>query len=372
MKIIQIINSLGTGGAEKLLLDTIPKYNAAGITMDLLVLWDNQHPFLAKLIAQNICKVYVLNSSTNVKDVYAIKNIKGIKEVIAAYDIAHVHLFPAQYFVPLANRLLHNKLPLIFTEHNTSNRRIAKSWLRPIERYCYKRYQQLICISENIKDIYQKYLGFDDSYYKVIPNGVDLQAIQSAPSIVKQQIVAGLQEQDVVLLQVAAFRPQKDQATAIKAMQHLPNHYKLLLAGDGSTRPAMELLVKELKLEQRVFFLGQRMDVHSLLKSVDVVIMSTHYEGVSLACIEAMASGRPFVASDVPGVREMVVGVGALFPLGDDQKLATIIQEIISDPPYQQSIIKACQERAQAYDINNMIQQHIQLYQEVYETNKGY
>ena len=75
MKILQVINSLGTGGAEKLLLETIPLYRKAGVQMDILLLWNNNHQFTENLIRMNICKVYILNQSKNLKDVYNPINI---------------------------------------------------------------------------------------------------------------------------------------------------------------------------------------------------------------------------------------------------------------------------------------------------------
>lgn len=372
MKIVQIINSLGTGGAEKLLIDTIPKYIDAGITVDLLVLWDNDHLFLQQLKAMNICTIHVLNTSQDIKDVYKLQNIIKLKKLLQGYDIAHVHLFPAQYFVPLAKMLGNLKIPLLFTEHSTSNRRIRKTWMRPLERFIYKKYEKLICISPEIKTIYQSYLRVADDYFEIIANGVDIQAIHNAKSIAKEEIAPGIQERDTLLMQVAAFRAEKDQATLVRAMQYLPAPFKLIFVGDGVTRTATEQLAITLGLEKRVFFLGQRMDVQSLLKSVDIVVMSTMYEGVSLSCIEAMASGKPFIASDVKGVHEMVQGAGLLFPQGDAEALARQINHVVQDAALAAQTVEACQLRANEYGIEQMIEKHIELYNRVYGKNKNY
>ncbi|WP_052258684.1 hypothetical protein [Sphingobacterium sp. T2] len=75
MKVLQVINSLGTGGAEKLILDTVPKYREKGLQVDVLLLWDNNFEFTKKLKESNCCAIYTLSKSENYKDIYSIKHI---------------------------------------------------------------------------------------------------------------------------------------------------------------------------------------------------------------------------------------------------------------------------------------------------------
>ena len=103
-------------------------------------------------------------------------------------------------------------------------------------------------------------------------------------------------------------------------------------------------------------------DVPELLKAVEVVVMSSHYEGLSLSNIEGMASGNPFVASDVDGLREITDGYGELFPHEDDKALADIILKLSTDKEYRQSVIEKCQKRAEQYDINIMAQNYNNVY----------
>lgn len=367
MKVLQIINSLGTGGAEKLLLDTIPMYRAQGIEMDILLLWNNNHQFTTSLIKSNVCKVFILSESENVRDIYKPQHINSIAHILRNYDIAHVHLFPSQYFTALAKKLIKSNSKLIFTEHNTTNSRIAKTYFKPIEKWVYRRYDRLVCISDEIHQIFKDYLKFDSKYYSVIKNGVNLKAINNAAVISKQQIHHQLKEQDFLLTQISAFRPQKDQQTLIKALTHLPYNVKLALVGDGVTRAECEALVESLNLQDRVFFLGQRMDVPSLIVSSDIVVLSSHYEGLSLASIEGLASGKPFLASDVPGLRDIVNGAGLLFTEGDDKALADHVIRLMNDPDYKAEVVNRCMNRAAQYDIQHMIDAHIALYHEVYE-----
>lgn len=366
MRILQIINSLGTGGAEKLLLETIPLYRKRSIEMDVLVFWNNNHQFITALKALNCCEIIVLKESENYKDIYSPSHIWKLRKYLKEYDIAHVHLFPAQYFTVLANISIRNRCKLIFTEHNTTNRRIQKSYFQSIERFVYSKYEKLVCISNEIQEIYKKYLPVLEDRSVVIHNGVNLEVIAKADPIIESDLHQNIKKTDTLLLQVSAFRLQKDQKTLIEAMSLLPNDVVLLLVGDGETREECERLVLELSLNDRVFFLGQRMDIPQLLKTVDIVVLSSKYEGLSLSSIEGMASGRPFIASNVPGLSEIVGRAGILFETGNAQELATRIQELLRDKSLYNDTVKACQVRASQYDIQNMIQKHIELYQEVY------
>lgn len=368
MKVLQIINSLNTGGAEKLLLETIPLYVERGIKMDILLLWDNHCMFTKKLKALDCCEVYIINKNRSAKYIYNPLNIFKIASIIKNYDLAHVHLFPAQYFTVFANIIIGSKCKLIFTEHNTSNRRINNKIFKTIEKYIYGKYSKLVCISEKIKNIYQKYLKLKENKIAMINNGVYLEGIYNAIPLEKNQLNSLIKEDDVLIVQVSAFRPQKDQKTLIRALKMLEDKFKLLLIGDGVLINEHKSLVEELGLNDRVFFLGQRNDVNRILKSADIIVLSSFYEGLSLSSIEGLASGKPFVASNVPGLMEVVKNYGVLFERGDIKKLAEILRELTEDKAMNEKISKACQERAKQFDIKLMLDEHINLYKEVYES----
>ena len=361
MKILHIINSLATGGAEKLLLETLPLYNSKGIAADLLVLNGTSHPFLTKLQSLKCCTIFSLGTSSVYNPLHIFKIIPYLKK----YDIVHVHLFPAQYWVVLAKLISFSNIKLIFTEHNTSNRRLENPVFRFIDRYIYRFYTAIIGITPEIKTLLLKHTGLPATTFSVIENGVNLSIIKNGTALQKSEINAALKEADKIIIQVAAFREQKDQKTLIKAMLLLPEFCKLILVGVGPLKVECETLVAELGLQNRVLFLGARMDVPELLKMADIVVLSSKYEGLSLSSIEGMASGNPFVASDVPGLTEIVKGAGILFAQGDETLLAKEISALINDPEYYKKVVSACQQRAADYDINKMVAQHLKLYQDV-------
>ena len=129
----------------------------------------------------------------------------------------------------------------------------------------------------------------------VIENGIDLSTYSAAAS----GTPAASNETDILM--VAAFRPQKDHLTALRALPLLPSETTLSFAGEGSTRLQIEAEVRRLGLEKRVRFLGPVSNVAERLQAAGIALLSTHYEGLSLSSIEAMASGTPLVAADGSG-----------------------------------------------------------------------
>ena len=164
---------------------------------------------------------------------------------------------------------------------------------------------------------------------------------------------------------IAGFRHQKDQDTLIRAMAQLPGNYSLQLVGDGPRRGELENLIAKLQLGDRVKLLGIRTDIPDILAHSDVVVLSSHWEGLSLSSIEGMASGRPFVASDVDGLREIVKGYGILFPHQDCRALASAIRQLCENPEEYRRVAERCQARAKQYDISLMAKKYNEVYQEI-------
>jgi len=170
----------------------------------------------------------------------------------------------------------------------------------------------------------------------------------------------------IIIIQVSGFREEKDQATVIRAMQYLPENTQLFLVGDGTTRSRCEQLVKELDLSGKVLFLGIRTDVPELLKSSDIVVVSSHWEGFGLTAVEGMAAGKPVIASNVPGLNNVVNGAGLLFTHEDEKDLAEKIKSLIDNVDFYNKIVDNCRERAKLYDINTMVDRYIELYKHLH------
>jgi len=361
MRVLHVINSLGMGGAEKLIVDTLPLYRANEITVDLLLLNGTKTDFYEELKQTVDIKIHDLGLSSLFNPVMIFRIIPYLNK----YDLIHVHLFPALYWVSLAKFFSRSKTKLVFTKHSTSNRRMEASlFTRNIERWIFSRYSAIISISPEVEARIKSLLRFPLDRFALIDNGVDLSVIKLA-SPFREKIFEENREDIKVVIQVSSFRMPKDQPTLLRALALLPIEVKLLLVGDGPQRSTCEKMAEELGIKDRVKFLGVRMDVPQLLKAADIVVLSTGFEGLSLAVVEGMAAGRPVVGSDVPGVRGVIKGAGVFFPKGDEAALAKVIKALLNDSDYYKCVANSCLERAKLYDVRTMVRRHLDLYNKV-------
>ena len=354
MRILQVITSLHTGGAEKLVVDITRILRTRGHVVDVVVFDGIDTPFMQRL-RETGCKVYSLSNGGSV---YSLSYIFKLRKIIKNYDVVHTHNTSPQFFVALAN--LSSNCIIVTTEHNTTNRRRNNPLWKPVDKWMYNRYRKIICISDQAEENLKKYLKEDKASITTIYNGVDVAAFYNAKPL------GGLKQEKFVVVMVAAFRKQKDQKTLIDAMNLLPgDEYELWLVGQGECLDDVRNYVETKGLQQRVKFWGNRTDVANVLHTADMVCMSSHYEGLSLSNIEGMSSGRPFVASDVDGLREVTKGYGVLFPHEDAEALAGIIQKLHDDKAYYDQIADKCYQRAMMFDINKMVDGYESVYKEL-------
>lgn len=366
MKVLHIINNLGSGGAEKLIEEFIPIMNRVnGVSADVLLLTDQNDVFDKKL-KENSIQVDIVPS----RKIYSPINIYHIRKYVikGKYDVVHVHLFPAFYWTAIASRLiLKDKPKLFFTEHNTYNRRRDKFYFKYIDKYIYSSYHKIISISEKTQENLISWLNPKERSlrnYKVIENGINLNKYKYAEPYLMSELNQNFTQKTNLICMVGRFSEQKDQRTLIRAIKFLPENLHLLLVGEGALIEQNQNYVKELELNHRVHFLGFRYDVERILKSCDIVVLSSHWEGFGLAAVEGMAAGKPVIASNVSGLSEVVEGAGMLFPKGDSEELANIIYSLIMDKEKYERVTRACLSRSTEFSVERMAEGYINAYKE--------
>ena len=367
MKVLHIINNLGSGGAEKLLEDLIPLMNKMeNVEVDILLLTDEKNVFHDSLINKGV-KVDVVKY----RNMYDIRNIFEIKKHIVDgdYDIVHTHTFPTQYWVALSRMFIGNKkVKFITTEHSTHNRRREKFYFRYIDKLIYSQYDSIISITEKTRDnlidwIDPKHKKIDK--HVVIENGVDIAKIKAALPYKKNELINGITENTKLICMVGRFSEAKDQPSLIRAVSKLSRDIHLILVGEGPLMGDNEELAEELGISDRVHFLGFRQDIPRILKTVDIVVLSSNWEGLSLASIEGLASGKPFIASKVPGLEEIVEGHGVLFEKGNYNQLCEIITSLLNDSKIYNETAKSCVQQSKKYELKNTVISLWKLYKKI-------
>lgn len=344
MRILHVISSLEIGGAQRLLVDLLPLQTTT-IEVTLLV-YERVHNDFEKTVEQAGIKILCLNEH----NFHNPRVILHMRRIFKDYDLVHAHLFPTIYWTSLAARGLDVKL--VYTEHSTSNSRRNKWYFLPIERFMYGRYDKVVSISQQTQDALTAWLGQHDDRFVVINNGVDIRKFASVnvPVIPKS------------LIMISRFATSKDQETVIRAMQFIDKKATLRFVGDGENRDHCEKLAVDLGVADRIQFLGTRSDVPELIMSSYIGIQSSNWEGFGLTAVEIMACGKPVIATNVDGLKQVVDGAGEVFNWGNASELAARVNYLLTDTCYYQSMVDRCRQRSKEYDISIMAERYLQLY----------
>lgn len=366
MKILNVINNLAAGGAEKLLTDVLPLQQQAGHTLEVLICNGeaNVSDFEERLTQAGIRIINLQTSFYNPLQVFKLVSI--IKK--GRYDIVHAHLFPSQYWLAFASLLIPKHIKLVKTEHSIFNERKQYKILRPLEKFVYRRYHAIIAITEAVKVNLARWLQ-SEKQMVMIHNGVNLEQIWQQQKEINQDHYTFIPNDSFTILMVGRFDGiHKDQVSLVRAFQQVVHpETQLFFAGAGPGEQAVKDMVKDAKLEDRVHFLGVRNDVYTLMHLVDLNVLSTNTEGLSGVALESLASGKAFIGSDVDGVRDIVPGKQFLFPKQNPTALYEKIDILMNDEPLRKKMAAEGLRHVKKFDTKQMAQNYLNLYQELME-----
>lgn len=354
MKILHVISSLETGGAQKLVGDLLPIFNRKpGVEASVVVFRLTGSDIEKRLLDAGI-KVISIDSG-----LLSAKAVARLIPLMKEADLVHVHLFPTNYMVAAANMVA--RKPLVFTEHSTHNRRRDRKWLRPFEKAMYFNYSVIACISGATADALTKWIGhrIADSRIEIIENGIDLDSFHNAP---EEDPVEVFGKEGVPVLMVSRFTASKDHAALVRALARIKrNDVYVVFVGDGETRKEIEDLAHKLGVADRVVFMGIRHDMPRIVKAAKIGVQASNWEGFGLTAVEMMAGGIPVIASDVDGLRQVVEGAGIIFPKNNDKALAQEIMCLIDHPPTNETL-ETGHIRAACYSIHKTAANYLELY----------
>ena len=263
-------------------------------------------------------------------------------------DIVHTHMAKAGTLGRLAAVLYNSTRPqarravIIHTFHG----HVFQGYFGPagsrmvqrIERVLARVTDQIIAISAGQqRDLVDRFQIAPAERVVVVPLGLDLAPLM-APATTREATRAewGFPFEAVVVAYVGRLVTIKHVDLLVRACARAfeqQEQGRLLVVGDGDCRPALERLVADLGLADRVVFAGWRTDLGAVYAASDVVALSSRNEGTPVALIEALAAGRPVVATAVGGVPDVVQDglTGRLVPDDDEPALAAAIVELVAD-----------------------------------------
>lgn len=215
------------------------------------------------------------------------------------------------------------------------------------ERLLAARVGRYIAVSHDIAVKLVKALHWPARKIEVIHNGIAVERFQrrfGTDLRMRLKVPANRP----VFLTVARFDRQKGHDVLLQAATRIPEAC-FVLAGDGPERMRLERQVEQLRLRDRVLFLGRRTDVPELLAASDAFVLPSLYEGSSLALLEAMAAGKPVVTSAIPGTDELILDgeTGLLVPPGNPDALALALRRVLAEPLLRARLGTAARDHAQ-------------------------
>ncbi|MBP3517067.1 MAG: glycosyltransferase [Parabacteroides sp.] len=357
MRILHVIPQLCIGNGAARILKDLADYQIAHGNLVTVVSLSAKLPSYDKDLENLGCKVVYLENRRF--SLYNPKFFFQLIKIIREYDVVHVHLFSALYWVALAKFFSSASCKLVLTEHSSFNNRQSIKILKPIEKFIYSRYDAIVAVSNSVYECFKYYLG-DTGKWFIINNGIKIDDIMRCSAIDREKL--NVPNNVTLIVQVARFESQKDQKTLIKALSLLSDDFYAVFVGSGSLLAEHNKLAQNLHLSDRVIFLGMRDDVYSILKTSDIVVMSSHFEGFCLAAAEGMVAGKPIVASNVDGLRDVVANAGILFSPNDEVELASCLFKLKKDKNYYNMIANKCKQRGLCFSSKKMAESYWRLY----------
>lgn len=278
-----------------------------------------------------------------------------------APDLVHLHTGRANWVGGLAAARL--GLPAITTRRMD---RPVKRGLRT--RWLYGRgVQHAVAISDAVRECLLAG-GVPRERTSVIPSAVDPASLRTARDRQAIRRELGVPDDCLCLLCLAALVKRKGIDVLLEAVSRVDAPLRVLLAGDGEQRDALEAQCRALELADRVRFLGRREDKPELLAACDALVLPSRREGLGVAALEAMACGLPVVASHVGGLAELVGDgeTGLLVAPEDPAALATAIARLEKDAELRERLGSAGRRRVEEGHLpEQMCEAYEQLYRRV-------
>ena len=354
--IINIISSPKGGGAELLVRELHKLYkkkgfaakaiyfsgSSEGLDQDELVLGVNPRSPLNIFRIRHLLKKYSRESGKDLK--------------------IHVHLTWPFFYVTLASLGVRG-VTLFYTEHSTSNKRRKIPLFCYFERLLYSRFSRIICISEGVHASLSDWLGFTLSERLVtISNGSRIYPLAER---------LPLSSRKPHLVSIGSLTYKKNFATVLRALAQMKDKFaSYTLVGEGPERSALEKILVQEQLEDKVKLIVWSDKIQDYLNAADIQLIPSLWEGFGLVAVEGMSTGLPVVASNVDGLREVLDPKNPSVTLVDEpesvEAWVNAINVCISklEEQGQVSLAQFSRSQAEKFTLESMADNYLQVYRE--------
>lgn len=269
-------------------------------------------------------------------------------------DIIHAHFFTAGVPAVILGKL--HKIPVVITEHTTN---VATHSLGNYDRkrlcFAMSRAKVILPVSDDLRKSIENYCGVKNKF-RVVPNVVNTRVFYPLTCRTEKE-----KHHKKRMLLVAVLTPRKGVPDLLEALSQIKNErhdFFLDIVGDGPNRSEYEELARELGLEDVVKFHGQQPEIVSFMRKCDFFVLPSLYENFGVVYIEAMACGKPVIATNAGGSREIVnEEVGVLVPPKDVKAIREAIEYMLDNYQnyYPEKIAQYARERFSYTAVGEML-----------------
>lgn len=366
IKVLHLIKSLGRGGAETLIPETIKLHSEADFEfiVAFFLPWKDQ---LVNEIESLGCQIHCFEKNNNWQIINSVQEVSDFV-IENQVDLIHAHLPWAGI---LARKVSSRTgIPLVYTEHNKQERyhiltRVANKWT-------FNRQAIVIAVSD---DVSKSIIENIDSpvVVKTILNGVNTSKfdIERFGNKAELRMKLNIPEKAIVFGTVAVFRRQKrlDKWVEIanKITRKIPNAFFIII-GDGPTENKVLEKIKQFGLEDRVLLPGRVQEVRPWLVACDIYMITSIFEGLPIALLEAMSMNLPVVTTDAGGIKEVVRDgkEGFIAPVENPEYILGPALDLAVDADLRRRMGEEGRERVcKSFSLSRMVKELEETYLEV-------
>ena len=360
MKVLHVIDLMSVGGAQILIKGIFERYN------------NPEHYLFVLRKSENLIEVNHRNVTyANAAGKYSIKPLIELKKFIQKNDIQiiHCYLLKSQVFTWILKRTVLPKLKIIFHELGEifmNNSRIFKYFMKTAE----KRTNLYFAVSDSTAQALHEKIGITEKKIVTLYNYV-IHENYRREDILKNRArlreAQNIAPSDFIIGYAGRLSYEKGPIHLINALPFLSGNYKLFIAGTGPQREMLENQIEEIGLSDKVVFLGfvtRMIDAYALF---DALIIPSEHESFGLVAVEAQCMKIPVIASNVPGLNEVVIEniSGLQFESKKPEDLARQISKLMSDKALQTDLAEKAYRYAMRYDIEKYYSKMMQAYAEL-------
>jgi glycosyltransferase involved in cell wall biosynthesis len=352
-KILHLITGLEVGGAEMMLLKTLPRLQE---DFDNRVCCIRGRGPIGKQLEEKGVPVYYLDLAS-ATDIFTI--IFRFRKVVTEFhpDLLITYLIHADLFGRILGRLFGIRKVIC------SQRGSLLQWefLRTVDRLTKRWVDKYIVQTPAAKKELMEKLRLPEEKFEIIPNSLDFDEYTFPLDIKAKKRELGIPAKNINIVCVSNLRRGKGHEYLLEAFEQLFQNHKnisLLIVGDGEKKEELRSQVTRYTSKNNIYFLGRRNDVKEILHISDIFVLPTLAEGMSNAIMEAMASGLPVITTDIPENRKLVQNnsSGILVPPENSKVLADAIKLIINDQLLRESLGEKARKTAEEkFDINSIL-----------------